>query len=239
MLRPIVIILLVLTNIGCDKKTESIVCDPAVDKDTNLFATNAKKLAVREFFENNLPAKNSIVIPFSHYEPIRQALLAIYLTQSPEAKLILDTLKINAASISLNEVSVNVSNDATWLNDFKKGHTTGDTLLDQIMCSYDLSVIDYGNFQELTTIILRTDYEVNTNALGKALNVVLWISSGTGNHRFGDSRDILMTRGVDYMDFTFQQFYGDCLAGCVEHDFWNFRVYINNQVEYLGKGHYP
>jgi hypothetical protein len=54
------------------------------------------------------------------------------------------------------------------------------------------------------------------------------------NYFYGDGNDITSEVFSDHVELTYSYGWGDCQSGCKSRRFWQFRVYFDCSVEYVG-----
>jgi len=217
--------------------------DPEVDDSTlsdslkTVYNTDASRMAVRYIYENDLPAKNKVIIDSTIANMYYFALVNIYNSSSDIRDTVIDTFKIHTfLNPELNNIIVAVHKDAEWTQYWKKGEKrTGISQIDNLFNLYDLEIRKYYDWPYNDTFIIRSDIPINIRALANKFESTGKVSYAEPNGWIGDGNDILGNRLEDSIKMEYHLKWGDCPAGCILDHWWTFHVDFEGTVEFIGQ----
>ena len=232
-----------------------------------IFRNDVYKLALHRLIETNNTFKDSIEIPeifrdsiarvlYSIYNvasnPIRDSIVAAfghndfnlgnYYSYEYDSCHIQHNQKDGSYAPSIKRIYVFVTKNGSnlWADlDWGTGnfYNTRDTLINQFLQKYQLSVKKYNSFPEFD---LASPRAINTLALSNKffdlINGGSTIAVSEPYKYVGDGNSIHFEYLSDGIIVTFRNGCGDCLAGCTRGRLWQFKVnaYTDCSVTYLG-----
>lgn len=135
---------------------------------------------------------------------------------------------------TVHDVLVGADTSATWSDGWRDGDaTTGYGPIDQLVKTYDLRLTHYYDFPWAVTAVLRSEKPLNTVALGRRFAAVPGVRYAHPDGYGGDGDDITASREGRAWILEFSRGWGDCPAGCINREFWTFRV-EGAEVSFLG-----
>lgn len=133
------------------------------------------------------------------------------------------------------EVSVDTA--AAWIDAWREGTTqTGNDEVDNLLAQFDLSLFEYHELENssIARAYLRSDYAINVYAVARLFEEIEDIE-GSGTEIAGDGSDMTVLFFDDHLRYTLEYGYGDCPSGCTNRHKWNFRVFEDGSVEFIGE----
>ena len=96
----------------------------------------------------------------------------------------------------------------------------------------DIEPVEYFSFIE--TVVLEAKTTLNTDALISTLNEIGGIKRAEYEQASGDGNDIEIRPFEEYLELTYSVGYGDCPSGCRFRTYWQFKVFADCSIEYVG-----
>ncbi len=210
----------------------------ASDSIVNKYRVDASILTVRKFFENNLPYKDSIEIPAEHVDTVLNALIAVWnATELPARDTVVDMLKINAYpnySVKQFRIRFDNTNNIIWINNLIEGDSiSGNDTVDSLMNKYQLFLDGVSP----PFLYLKTDSIYNMVTLSKLfepIHGVVDVWTPMGDFYFMLRKDIFSEIRPDYVWLKYFYCWGIAPGDCSWIRNWEFRVYNDCSVEYIG-----
>ena len=148
-MRKVIILLLLLTGplLAFSQVVTSSCTAPATI--VSKYKQDAQRLALRNIHSQNLPYKDSILIPKSHVDPVLRALLAVYNAESlPARDTVINTLDIQTfPEPVMNSIIIAADSTLPWMQQLKLGNlNTGNTTVNNLITKYNLQIDSYSNF---------------------------------------------------------------------------------------------
>ncbi|MEO6760090.1 MAG: T9SS type A sorting domain-containing protein [Saprospiraceae bacterium] len=199
------------------------------------YLASAKILALRQMLGDPALA-DSVEIPATLYNPILEALSAVYnATQYPERDTVTTCLNILAFPAPVSPIAFTLSADTSelWAKKlYLDYYPTGDSIVDDLLVRYHL---------RKTSSILGDQYlfhfqvtqPVNTVALAALFDSVP-NSFAEAEFSLGETFNITLDTVADGLQLTYEVGWGDCPAGCIAHRRWTFLVRPDCSVQFLG-----
>ncbi len=197
---------------------------------------SAKMLALRQMLGHPVYA-DSVQIPKTLYEPILEALSAVYnATQFAQRDTVTNCLDILAfpAPVSPLEITLTADTNQLWAQRlYQDISPTSNDQLDSLIFDYGLQRTSSLQIGGQYIFTFQTDQPLNTVALAALFNGVPG-AQATTNTVFGGGSDIVLDTVAGGVTLTYTVRWGDCPAGCIYHRSWTFLVRPNCSVDYLG-----
>lgn len=189
------------------------------------------------------PYKYSIEIPQSFQDTIWEGLSAIFnLANLIERDTVFDIYCIDQyPSILNNQIYVAVDTSFGWTQNWQNLITiTGIAGLDSLLAKYGFTVTDFtiladtlGNiYPDFAT--LTTDQNINVQPVCDSIEFFSGVNYSEPKPYIGDGDriDYAFFNNAMYCDFSIG--YGDCPSGCTSRRYYNFKVYPDCSVSFLG-----
>ncbi|MEZ4884963.1 MAG: hypothetical protein R3E32_09575 [Chitinophagales bacterium] len=198
----------------------------------NLYTNDAAKLAL-ELMKHDEVSTAAIQIPVDYYQKAMDALMAVYNAKEIAARdLIIDVYDVHALPTP-NRFMVSYNTAYPWTNNWIHGvQKTGNKAIDQLLQDNNLEVVEYLSF--INSVVLQTKSTLNTSSLVNTLNGIGGIERAEYEQPMSDGNDIEVRTFDDYLEMTYSVGYGDCQSGCRFRTYWQFQVYGDCSVEYVG-----
>jgi hypothetical protein len=181
----------------------------------------------------------SVEIPSSLSATLLNGLLRIYNLQSlPERDTIVQLYPIHVSGYkyALYEVIVIVDPTRQWTQKWKnRERLTGNPEVDLLVQRYDLFVQDYivsSWGSELA--VLRSSRALHIQQLAECFKKIDGVTTAECNGSAGSGNDVLAEPESNAWKYTFVLGWGDCPSGCIFRRMWDFRVFTDGRVEFLG-----
>ncbi len=199
----------------------------------NIYAADAAKLAVELMKHDEINISN-IQIPVEYYQQAMDALMVVYNAKDIEARdLVIDTYNIHTLP-SPSRFMVSLNTAYPWTSNWIHGNPkTGNDTVDQLLQNNNIKVVEYFNF--IKTVVLEVQSPINTAALLNTLTSIGGIERVEYEQTSGDGNDIEVRVFEDYLEMTYSLGYGDCPSGCRFRTYWQFKVYPDCSIEYVGE----
>jgi hypothetical protein len=235
------VFVLLFTLIGMNTAHSQVQSDCTVPPELSYrWFPDINHLALCRIFEINSPDTNLVRIPDIYCDTIAQGMAAIVNARFviPEADSIFNIYCVHniygCVSNNYNYL-VNVDTNFAWTKSWQNHETmTGEPLMDTILTRYDLHVINFHYWSNKCVAVLYTESIWNIYALCDSLELVDGVNSTevNSNNMDGNRIDYYFINGERLYDFSLE--WGDCIAGCIWHYTWKFKVNSDCQVKYLG-----
>ncbi len=198
----------------------------------NQYEQDANKLAL-ELMKHAEMDKSSIQIPVDYYQRAMDALMVIYNAEDLEARnQVIDVYDIHAAQVP-NRFMVSLDTAYPWTSKWIHGTPdTGNKTVDNLLKENNIEVAEYFSF--IKTVVLEAKTSINSTALVTTLNEIGGIERAEFEQPAGDGNDIEIRPIDGYLEVTYSVGYGDCLSGCRFRTYWQFQVFDDCTVKYVG-----
>ncbi len=202
------------------------------DEVKSLYEKDAAKLAL-ELMKHDGVNTSDIQIPADYYQKAMDALMVIYNATEMEARTaVIETYDIHAMDAP-KRFMVSLDTAYPWTKNWIHGESkTNNKTIDQLLETNDLEVVEYFNFIE--TVVLEAKTPLNTDVLITTLNEIGGIKRAEYEQTAGDGNDIEIRPLDDFLEVTYSVGYGDCPSGCRFRSYWQFQVFSDCTVEYVG-----
>ncbi len=207
-----------------------------------LYQTDADRLTVKNIFATNSTYKDSIVIQEELSERILNALIAIYnVPNIPERDEVIDDFDLHTQIIpSLKFFFVKADPNEIWIQNIQNDIIpTGNNKIDSLSNVFGLSIDSYNSFGN-SEIYHSVTFKSNSNLNLKPLSVLFTTVSGVFSSDLKNdvATGVFDSIGVsltpNYVELIYSHGWGDCPSGCMYRKFYNFKVYNDCSVEFVG-----
>jgi hypothetical protein len=201
------------------------------------YKTDAARLALREIHNDSLLRLSLIEIPDSEIENYYNGIIHIHNQNNiPARDSVFDIYNLHTfLNPEMKSFIVAVDSNANWTQAWRIGNPmTGISQIDLLMTKYDIQVTGYYYWPYYHAAVLQTNEHVNLLALCSLFSNIQGIYFSEPNGWGGDGNDVDAIKNDELINFKFSLGWGDCPSGCISHHYWDFNVYFNGTVEYLG-----
>ena len=132
---------------------------------------------------------------------------------------------------------VSVDTTASWIDAWRESTTqTGNEEVDNLLEQFDLSLFEYRELENssIARAFLRSEYAINVYAVARLFEEIKDVEA-SGTEVIGGGSDITVLFFDDHLRYTLEYGYGDCPSGCNNRHKWNFRVFEDGSVEFIGE----
>jgi len=214
-------------------------CNPSNEL-LDQYTWDVRNLTLRRMWELNSPDTALVTIPYQWQDTIKDGLAAICNAASiPERDSVFNFFCVHDLASSgifiTKEIMVFVDTNYSWTDAWQNLISlTGNPQIDTIVTKYDLEVVDFYNFSFGNMALLSSDSLWNVYALIDSLEMVPGVEYGDPNQQIGAAGRISYDKSGTERYYTFWFQWNDCFDGCDNAHAWNFKVYEDCSVEYLG-----
>jgi len=236
-------LLLVMTIVACETPTITSSCEfNRNDSAYDAYLKDAEQLVLRRILDEQLPEKDDFLLPQADVDRVLEALAAVYHAAddlNPANKVVNDLQIHTLQRRSLNGVILYLDSSYEWTQEWMSGNPlTGNPDIDNLMNTYNLTIknimTSIGN-----AVVLESANTLNTTALAKAFEIIEGVDLVSPNGLAGDGDDIAMLEYGTEIVLQYSTGEGDCPSGCTSHEYWNFSVDEDCEVEFLGRSENP
>ncbi|MBD3638140.1 MAG: T9SS type A sorting domain-containing protein [Crocinitomicaceae bacterium] len=229
------ILIILLSANFCQSQTVQSSCF-APDSVKALYMVDAKRLALRKIFEENLTYKDSIHIPQSHSDTVMNALIAVKnATSIPEADSLTGGYYFvhTTQPPTLDKIVVKADSSLAWMDSLSIGVIpTGDNYIDSLINTHYLSLSFFNSFSYNAGF--ETDSNYNISALADAfMEAPLVYLAQENPYPWPDPADIKDTIYPDHVQLTYSIGFNCFMGGCDYYRYWIFKVYYDCSVEFV------
>lgn len=227
-----IILVFVFTNVFSQIVPSS--CELTGDIDT--YIEDAKRLKLRQYLSDSSALADSVLIPVSEYYPVLENLMAVR-----NANTILEVDTINDLTIHtlpapwMHRIFLQLDTTFSWAGNLFEGNfITGNSSVDSIITNYDLVIEEIYNWPSGNYVTLYSSFLLNDYALANLFTGIEGVIESSPSTLGGDGSDIFYTDSIGFAYITYRFGDGDCLSGCIINRYWNFKVYPDCSVEFMG-----
>jgi len=206
----------------------------------NVYKSDIVDLAIKRMFQVHSPDTALVTVPQAWKDTIGEGLAAIYNASSlPESDTVFNCYCIHDHSWvqSYPLLLVSVDTSYSWTQEWQTLNSiTGNPFIDSLMIKYQLNIDDFYYNSSGNMASMFTPSWWNTYALLDSLEQEPGVFYASINHYLGASVSTTIQYDKIGNDryFSFDYGWSDCIAGCINHRIWHFKVDPECQVEYLG-----
>ena len=223
-----------------------ITCQAQVPSDCTIppelatvYKSDIKNLALQRMYQLQTPDTALVSIPESYQDTIAEGLAAIFNAISlPERDTVFNLYCIHAYPYlgAYLDIMIYVDTSYLWTQAWQNLNSiTGNAYIDSLVVKYNLTVKDFyqGSW---TYALLGTDLGLNNYSLIDSFAQEQGVIGGGINFFISadEGFDIFYEKIGDDRYYIFDIGWGDCIAGCINHKRWEFKVSADCFVEYLG-----
>jgi hypothetical protein len=200
------------------------------------YERDVKHLALKRIYDLQSPARDSIIIPQIYQDTIWQAMAAVFnLTDFLPRDSVFDFYCIHQelGYYMMNRIYVTISPSCSW---YQNWHnlitTTGVPDLDTLLSTYGFTVTGFWTINNTAT--LTTSQLINVRPVCDSIRTFSGVTYSEPVYPvgFGDEINYSITGPVRFLNFKLG--YGDCFSGCIGSLTYQFKVYTDCSVQYLG-----
>ncbi len=198
------------------------------------YELDATRLAV-SLMQEDQEASKAVRISQTYQQKSMDALMAVYnATHLPARDSVFRLYEIHTLSTRvLDRIIVGVDPAHQWVRSWFAGEQmTGYAPIDDLLSEYSLSVVDHDN--SLSIVTLAAENPLNIERLSRLFMQVDGVTYAEQEWVFGDGNNIEIRSFDDYVELTFSIGYEECPAMCLYHHYWQFKVWSDCSVDYLG-----
>jgi hypothetical protein len=231
-----VLLCIISTSFGQIVESSCEAPDSIVEK----YQDDADALTLRKFYENELPWADSIEIPDAHSDTILNALLAVWNTEDLAARdTVVEMFDIHSRELyAVNYIYIGADSTLDWMQQLELGNIPcGNDTLDSLINRYILDITEYikDDYDILHWARLDGENNLNMGPLGRLIKPIYGVDYvDTLVNMVLDGNRIDCSINSEFVELAYSYGWGDCLNGCMYRRFWEFRVYYDCSVEYLG-----
>ncbi|MGN6568558.1 MAG: T9SS type A sorting domain-containing protein [Flavipsychrobacter sp.] len=232
------LLLIFLASLYCNAQTVPSSCS-APDSVLQMYRRDAQGLALQRIIRFNSPYADSVLIPDQWTDSILRAMVAVYNATILTARdSVAKYYQIHSylSDLSLKGHDIAVDKAVSWVADIKSGtFPTHNDSVNKLMLKYGLHEKSYSEIpgDPLIYIYFTSDSNCNVRGLDSAWNKIYPIEVYLSLH--GDGSEIFVdTITSTYVQLDYRYSCGDCPSGCTANRHWQFKIYNDCSVEYLG-----
>lgn len=133
-------------------------------------------------------------------------------------------------SLQIDTTKIWVKN---WINDY---FPTRNTNFDSLMTKYSFCLYRISHyFYKHPFVTIKSEHLLNLKPLVNKSQNIDGITTADMTGFGGNGNDIEIELYTNCIHYTFSYGFGDCYAGCISRIYWEFRVYKDCDVRFLGK----
>ncbi|MDB5282364.1 MAG: hypothetical protein JWO06_1439 [Bacteroidota bacterium] len=207
---------------------------------TQLYATDAQRLADRRVFADSSSFRDSALIPNVWTDTSLRALIAVYNATSLPARdsvAILYPVHTFGLNPNLRDLIIDADSALPWMQQLKLGHlNTGNAQVDSLIALGHFQIGHYTSysFTYYHEVIFNADTNFNLQAISKKFLAVPGVVYAYPNPGAGDGTDIIDSVTSTFVQLRYILKWGDCESGCINWHSWLFRVFYDCSVQYFG-----
>lgn len=206
-----------------------------------LYIDDADRLALKRIYQQNLTYTNSITIPQTIADTVLKALIAVYnATALPARNAVVSNYSIHTFPYPIMK-ALNVVADSTlpWMNQLKLGNIPiGNSQIDNLLSNYNLTIQNYNNYYGIMlnhVVTFKSLSNYNMVPLTNLFNNIPSVAFSETVNVIGDGNTISASIYPNFVQLIYSIGWGDCLAGCIYRHYWEFLVYYDCSVEFVGE----
>lgn len=211
----------------------------APDSIVERYQDDADRLALSRTFRNGSNWMDSVAIDTAWSRTAMNALLAVYNSSSPARDTVVDLLDIHVFPVVRLRMFYVVADPALpWMQQFQLGNnTTGTPAIDELLSTYGIALTNYHDWAWLGgphMAVLGTNANVNLLALSALFAAQPGVAYAEPDNGCCDGNTITDSVHTDHVNLVYSRGWGDCPSGCTARRFWEFNVFPDCSVQYVG-----
>lgn len=201
-----------------------------------LYRDDADALALERTVRNGTTWADSVAIDPAWAQTAMNALVAVYNSDLPARDTVVDLLDIHICpTITMRLLAVRADSTLNWMQQLRLGNIpTGTPAIDQPLVTYGLALTGYHVFPLGHTAAFSTQENVNMNALSALFAEQPGVAYAEPNGGCLDGNAITDSVYTDHVHLVYSHGWNDCPSGCIERRYWEFNVFPDCSVEYVG-----
>ena len=205
------------------------------------YEEDAAILAVGEIWKAGSNDTANVEIPQDINQTLSNALLSIHNSNLAARDSVIEMFPIHIAfGPALRELVVSVDTSLQWVKAWMRGERlTNNTGIDRLMELYDLNLKSYNELSCCTFVLLLADRQLNLKPLFQLFEKVSGVGYAHPNGYYGYNHGIKATDMTGHWMFSYSYGWGDCPSGCLSWHTWDFNVFPDGEVEYVGSSGTP
>ncbi|MBK7213865.1 MAG: T9SS type A sorting domain-containing protein [Bacteroidales bacterium] len=214
-------------------------CD-APDSIMAIYKEDAQRMVLYKTYMYYSPYRDSVNIPDTAVQAIVNPLIAVYNAISlPARDTVVNILNLHAFPLRpLDKFMIIADSNQNYMQQFKVGIIpTGDATVDSLMNLYQISMYAYATWSMIPgnhQVYFETENNYNMPVIASQWSNIPGVSYSLCDMLGGSGDDIMDSIYSDHVNLKYLKGWGDCYAGCTEYRIWEFNVYPDCSVEYVG-----
>ena len=202
------------------------------------YKSDADRLAIRRVYHINSGYEDSIKVDRAISNNYLSALIAVFnATSIPARDTVIRLCNIHTkADPDMNKFFISADTSLTWLKNIRNNISpTGNIILDNAVSRYNLVKTQYNawNFY-YNDVYFHTDTNINSQPLGVAIYSMPGVVAAGPSDSPWDGPNIEDSLNSNFTFLIYSYAWGDCAVGCLYKRSWEFKIYTDCSVEYMG-----
>ncbi|MEO8591351.1 MAG: T9SS type A sorting domain-containing protein [Flavobacteriales bacterium] len=210
----------------------------APDSVVSMYRDDADRLSVLGNWLNGTSWLDSVTIDTSWSRAALNAMLAVHASDSPARDTVVDMLNIHIyPSLPLRSFYVVANAALPWMQQLQAGNIpTGTAVIDELLAAYGITLELYDTWLGGSShlVVFNTAENQNLFALCAEFSAQSGVLYAELNALAGDGDQITDSVATDQVKLVYSHGWGDCVAGCGARRFWEFNVFFDCSVEFVG-----
>lgn len=234
-------ILTLLFIFGCFLSQAQLIPSSCTAPDSvlQLYRRDAQGLALDRIIRFNSSFSDSVLVPDEWTDSILRAMVAVYnVTSLPARDSVVKFYKVHSyhSQMALKGHNIAIDKTVPWLADVKAGiFPTRNDSVNKMMVRYGLYKYSFSEpaGDPYAYVYFRSDSSCNVQGLDSEWNKIYPMEVYASV--YGEGSEIIVdTICSSYVQLSYRYSCGDCPSGCTVNRYWQFKVYNDCSVEYLG-----
>ncbi|MFT4986626.1 MAG: hypothetical protein ACI8U0_002272 [Flavobacteriales bacterium] len=229
----LVFTILISSNLSAQVSSSCEASDEVIQN----YLADAEWLNFEITHAQSLPGADDPNLDQAITDSIMNALAAVYnATSIPERDSVVDVYSVHTFPLYfLNSLVIGANNGVTWIDELIAGsYPTSDATLNSIIDEYGMTMIGSNVFSSNSFVQFETDENYNITPILNELLTVPEMLYADADGYIGDGNDLTGALYEDHTFLTYSIGWGDCPAGCICNRYWDFKVYPDCSVEFVG-----
>ena len=193
----------------------------------SVYSFDASMLALREMNSGTDSVwSDSVSIPDSLIDKYLELISTVYLLNTGTTDTIFNHYQIHVfPDIPYQHLSMRVDGSYGWIKVFLQDSvSSGNAVFDSIIHLYDFKLEYYYSFATSDAMTIKTNRTLNVKALENTFEKIDGLSDVYAPSIAGDGDNIETDLRNDTAFMVFSKGWGDCPAGCINKQYWEFTV---------------
>lgn len=239
-LHLVLIIALAFGGAACDTLSSDPLLDHITPPDDSTvpdsvkqaYQEDAAQLTVRDMQERT-PGTDRVTLPEDRVELFYNALVHVYKEEGIDERSEIEDIH-TFPRYNTHEIIVAVDTTVDWTEAWQNGERlTGQSEVDALLEEYELSV-EYQSSSSQSYALVRSEAPINPVGLSQQFEPIEGVVYAEQNGYAGDGNDIQATVNPNAVVLVYSRGWGDCPAGCINHESWTFQVEEDGTVRFAG-----